>query len=108
MKILCFSDLHLDFDAVTTESIFLSSVARQVKIIAEENNPNVIVVTGDIICPRNLDRIFLLLNTMFGTEIPIIATLGNHEFWFRSFKEALETLRIQKNKSTSNIHLLAS
>lgn len=106
MKVLCFSDLHLDFDAVTTESIVLSSVARQIKIIAEENNPDVIAVTGDIICSRNLDRIFLLLNTMFSTEIPIIATLGNHEFWFRSFEETLESLRIQKNKAASNIHFL--
>jgi len=70
MKVLCFSDL--DFDAVTTESIFLSSVAKQVKIVAEDNNPDVIVVTGDIICPRSLDRIFFLLNTMFGVTSHII------------------------------------
>ena len=60
MNLLCFSDLHLDFEVVTVESIVLSPLAKQVMTITEANNPDIVVVTGDIICPGNLDRIFFL------------------------------------------------
>ena len=106
MKLLCFSDLHLDIDISQEDRVMLSPLVKQAIALVAKNNPDVIVITGDINSPQYNDDLYRLLELMFGSEIPIIATLGNHEFWFHSFEETLDSLRRQKNNAPNNIHFL--
>lgn len=94
MKILLLSDLHLQGSAKRYERIF------------KHTKPDIIVITGDIyesnIHPsmvyRNLSAIF--------TDIPVVCTLGNHEFYYNTVEYIIEEYKKYYNPSLYNIHYL--
>ena len=85
MKILCVSDLHLRTgdvsDAIHRQRFtpFLQSI----RDLVEDTKPDVAVATGDIVPPPFVNSLNALFCSLFPAELPVVATLGNHEFWGR-------------------------
>ena len=97
MKILCLSDLHLRSNAV---SDFLNAqkttpFLREITATVAEVSPDVVVVTGDTVWARQVRKLSFVLRKLIPGDIPIVATLGNHEFWERTFEETLSELKEQ-------------
>ena len=97
MHILCLSDLHLRSEAVVDAidrkklSPFLSGIAARVA----EVSSGAVVVTGDTVCPAQVRLLSALLRSVIPGDLPIVVTLGNHEFWGRTFEDTLEKLKAQ-------------
>lgn len=97
MHILCLSDLHLRSEAVVDAidrkklSPFLSGIAARVA----EVSPGAVVVTGDTVCPAQVRLLSALLRSVIPGDLPIVVTLGNHEFLGRTFEDTLEKLKAQ-------------
>ena len=97
MKLLCLSDLHLRSEAVVDAidrkvlSPFLAGIAAHVC----EVSPDAVVVTGDTVCPAQVRLLSALLRSVIPGDLPIVVTLGNHEFWGRTFEDTLEKLKAQ-------------
>jgi predicted phosphohydrolase len=60
-----------------------------------ETSPDVVVVTGDTVWARQVRKLSFVLRGLIPAGIPIVATLGNHEFWGRTFEETLAELKEQ-------------
>ena len=60
----------------------------------------VVVAAGSLVSSLNA-----LFGSLFPSELPVVATLGNHEFWGRPFEETLEEARNQ-NVSAPDVHIL--
>ena len=97
MKLLCLSDLHFRSEAVVNAidrkvlSPFLAGIATHVC----EVSPDAVVVTGDIVCPAQVRLLSALLRSVIPGDLPVVVTLGNHEFWGRTFEDTLEKLKAQ-------------
>jgi len=97
MKILCLSDLHLR-SSVTSDlldSHCTSPFLQAIKAAVSETSPDVVVVTGDTVWARQVRKLSFVLRGLIPAGIPIVATLGNHEFWGRTFEETLAELKEQ-------------
>lgn len=107
MKVLCLSDLHIKqqalIDAVDHER--LDSFLAQVKACVGESSPDCVVITGDTVSPLQIRLLSALLKIIVGPDIPIVVTLGNHEFWSHTFEGALDKLRNQ-TLELSNVYYL--
>jgi predicted phosphodiesterase len=107
MKILCLSDLHLRMadilDVIHQRrfTLFLQSI----RDLVEDTKPDVAVVTGDTVPPPFVNSLNAFFGSLFPVELPVVATLGNHEFWERPFEETLENAR-NKNAEAPNVHIL--
>ena len=97
MKFLCLSDLHLRIEDVirafeqNSLSCFMSDVASRVAV----TSPDVVVVTGDSVSSSQIRLLSELLRKLIPNDTPIVVTLGNHEFWGRTFEETLAELKEQ-------------
>ena len=107
MKIHCLSDLHLRMtdvsDAIHQRRFtpFLQSIWD----LVEDTKPDVAVVTGDTLPPPLVSSLNDFFGSLFPAELPVVATLGNHEFWGRPFEETLDEARNQ-TVDASNVHIL--
>ena len=97
MKILCLSDLHLRQEAVVDalDRQRLSPFLAQIAATVAEVSPDAVVVTGDTVCPAQVRLLSATLRTLIPTDMLVIATLGNHEFWGRTFEDTLAKLKEQ-------------
>ena len=97
MKLLCLSDLHLRSEAVAdaVDRHQLSPFLGQIATVVAEASPDAAVVTGDTVCPQQVRLLSATLRTLIPTELPVIATLGNHEFWGSTFEDTLAELKAQ-------------
>lgn len=77
MKIQIFSDLHFD--------------VREPKAIEVKPDVDAVVVAGDV-C-EGVQRGFAYLRQIVPMQVPIIAVLGNHEFYRRCWSEELAQAR---------------
>lgn len=93
MKIQIFSDLHAD--------------VNKPKPIVIGADVDVVAVAGDIM--EGAENSFITLRTIVPEAIPIVMTMGNHEFYHRFFGEELElakaiapnfNIRLLENSST--------
>jgi len=97
MNLLCLSDLHLRSEAVVDAidrkklSPFMAGIAARVADVS----PDAVVVTGDTVCPAQVRLLSALLRELIPGDLPIVVTLGNHEFWGRTFEDTLEKLKAQ-------------
>ena len=107
MKILCLSDLHLRMNDVldAIHQKRLTPFLQSIRDLAEDTKPDVAVVTGDIVPPPFVSSLNVFFGNLFPSELPVVATLGNHEFWERPFEETLESVRDQ-NAEAPNVHIL--
>jgi Icc-related predicted phosphoesterase len=88
MKLQIFSDLHVDV-----------ALVKKITIAADVD---VVLVAGDT-CERVL-RAFEHLREIVPLHIPIVMTMGNHEFYRRFIPDELALAR--SHGSTFNIHVL--
>jgi len=97
MKLLCLSDLHLRQEAVVDaiDQQRLSPFLAQIAATVAEVSPDAVVLTGDTVCSPQVRLLSATLRTLIPTGLPVIATLGNHEFWGRTFEVTLEKLKEQ-------------
>jgi 3',5'-cyclic AMP phosphodiesterase CpdA len=88
MRLLCLSDLHLRSDAVVAaiDRQRLSPFLAQIAATVAEVSPDAVVVTGDTVSPAQVRLLSATLRTFIPAELPVIATLGNHEFRRQAFK----------------------
>lgn len=94
MKILCLADLHMQTDQD------YSAVMSRAKFV--DTDPDVVVIAGDVNDtghPRPA-----LLHILFGTEVPVVYCLGNHEFAYSDVEHTLEQYRNYGNEG--NLHCL--
>ena len=97
MKLLCLSDLHLRPDAVV-EAIdrkHLMPFPAQIAAAVAEVSPDAVVVTGDTVSPAQVCLLSATLRTFIPADLPVVVTLGNHEFWGRAFEDTLAKLKEQ-------------
>ncbi len=101
MKILCLSDLHLKPDDVirAIDHRQFSPFLRKVQDAIAVANPDVIVITGDTVVPAQVRLLSLFLEQLCPEGIPIVLTLGNHEFWEHTFEETLQKLKEQYTRN---------
>jgi predicted MPP superfamily phosphohydrolase len=107
MKILCLSDLHLrmaDISDVIHQRRF-TPFLQSIRDLVEDTKPDVAVVTGDTVPPPFVNSLNAFFGSLFPAELPVVATLGNHEFWGRPFEETLEEARNQTVEAP-NVHIL--
>lgn len=105
MRVLCLSDLHfkvLDRDIAAKR---LPMLALDVRKVVLETRPDLIVLTGDTLHPMALRSLSALCSLLFPASLPVLVTLGNHEFWGRRFEETLEALHDQLLPA-DNVHFL--
>ena len=97
MKLLCLSDLHLRSEAVVDaiDRQRLSPFLAQIAAVVAEVSPDAVVITGDTVCPSQVRLLSATLRTVIPSALPVIATLGNHEFWGRTFEVTLAKLKEQ-------------
>ena len=97
MRLLCLSDLHLRSEAVVAaiDRQRLSPFLAQIAATVAEVSPDAVVVTGDTVTPAQVRLLSATLRTFIPAELPVIATLGNHEFWGRTFEVTLAKLKEQ-------------
>ena len=97
MKLLCLSDLHLRSEAVVAaiDRNRLSSFLGQIAATVAEVSPDAVVVTGDTVSPAQVRLISATLRKLIPAGLPVIVTLGNHEFWERTFEVTLAKLKEQ-------------
>lgn len=107
MKILCLSDLHFSTQEVISavEDKELNWFTSQVYEVVSTSCCDLIVITGDTVPANHVSQLSALFRTLFPAEMPVVATLGNHEFWGHSFDETLDALRNQ-TVTAPNIHYL--
>ena len=107
MKILCLSDLHQQMNDImdVIHRQHFTPYLQSIRDLVEEIAPDVVVVTGDTVPPAFVVSLNAFFQNLISTELPIVATLGNHEFWGRSFEETLEAVRHQ-NAVAPNVHIL--
>ena len=97
MKLFCLSDLHLRPDAVV-EAIdrkHLMPFPAQIAAAVAEVSPDAVVVTGDTVSPAQVCLLSATLRTFIPADLPVVVTLGNHEFWGRAFEDTLAKLKEQ-------------
>ena len=97
MKLLCLSDLHLHPQAVieAVDEKHLPPFLAQIAAAVEEAAPDAVIVTGDTVEPTQIRLLSATLRALIPAGLPVVATLGNHEFWGRTFEETLEKLKEQ-------------
>ena len=97
MNFLCLSDLHLRSKDVimALEQDRLSDFMSQVKSGVAKASSDVVIVTGDTVCSAQIRLLSELLRKLIPGDVPIVVTLGNHEFWGRTFEETLAELKEQ-------------
>ena len=80
-------------DAIDRQHLspFLSQIAATVT----EFSPDAVVLTGDTVCSTQVRLLSATLRRLIPIGLPVIATLGNHEFWGRTFEVTLEKLKEQ-------------
>ena len=107
MKILCLSDLHqrmTDISDVIHQRRF-TPFLQSIRNLVEDTRPDVVVVTGDTVPTPYVSSLNAFFGNLFPSKLPVVATLGNHEFWARPFEETLENVRNQ-NAEAPNVHIL--
>ena len=78
---------------------------QSIRDLVEDTMPDVVVVTGDTVPPPFVNSLNAFFGSLFPAELPVVATLGNHEFWGRPFEETLEEARNQIVEAP-NVHIL--
>jgi predicted MPP superfamily phosphohydrolase len=100
IRILHVSDLHIDGDDM------LNKRTKQLRRVLSLERPDVIVITGDIFESNLTWDPYATIADMVGDETPVIFTLGNHEFFYRSIKETKNFYWERYAPDEYNVHCL--
>ena len=88
-KILQFTDIHYLYNSYRSDSA-MAMIGRAIK----EEKPDLVIVTGDVVCSKNTKKAWLALSkTFIDAGIPWAVTLGNHDVEFElTGEEIMETI----------------
>ena len=107
MNVLCLSDLHLSHAdvAMFIHQEKVSPLLRAWKEIADNEKFDVVSITGDTVVSTDIGYIPQIIRLLIPEAIPVLITLGNHEFWGRYFYETIEEVKKVSQKA-KNIYFL--
>jgi len=101
MKILCLADLHRFED----DRLAMAEQNAWLRGLREEHDPRVVVVAGDVFDARSPVHPYERIARLF-PELPVVCTLGNHEFWYRTVPEVLDHYQELYDPEHWNVHYL--
>lgn len=101
MNILCLSDLH----RAKADLFGLREQNRWIESLLKEALPDAVIITGDIFENDPEINPYENLHKLFG-ELPVICTLGNHEFVDSTVDLVLKTYRDKYDPEKWNVHYL--
>jgi hypothetical protein len=82
-KIVQFTDIHIQYDSYRSDSTL-----AMMKIVIEREEPDLVVITGDVVGSDNRKKAWLkVAQVMIDTETPWAAMLGNHDAEFELNKQ---------------------
>jgi hypothetical protein len=81
--------------AVAIDQNRLTPFLKQIAARAAEVSPDAVVVTGDTVSPGQVCLLAALLRKLIPAGLPVVVTLGNHEFWGSTFEDTLAKLKEQ-------------
>ncbi len=99
MKILCMSDLHIQCKHDK------KSYTEFVSNLFEENEIDIVVVTGDVFETNYNSDPYGMLHSIFQGK-KVIFTLGNHEFFYRTVQETLDHYKRKYKPDDYDVHCL--
>jgi len=74
-KILQFTDIHFQYNSYRSDSALM-----MMKVAVEAEKPDLVVLTGDVVCSKNTKKAWLALAKPFiEAEVPWAVVLGNHD-----------------------------
>ncbi|MDX9881103.1 MAG: metallophosphoesterase family protein [Prolixibacteraceae bacterium] len=74
-RIVQFTDIHFQYDSYRSDSALVL-----MKNVIKKEKPDLIVLTGDIVCSKNTPKAWLALSRiLIDAKIPWAVTLGNHD-----------------------------
>ncbi|RIH64014.1 metallophosphatase [Mariniphaga sediminis] len=86
-KIVQFTDIHYQYNSYRSDSALVL-----MKTVLEREKPDLVVLTGDIVCTTNTTLAWLdLSKVLIDAKVPWAAVLGNHdaEFKYNTTKEQI-------------------
>jgi len=88
-KIVQFTDVHFQYDSYRSDSALLL-----MKIVIEKEKPDLVVLTGDVVCSKNTIKAWLALSQLLiEAKVPWAVTLGNHDIQYElNGKQIMETI----------------
>lgn len=100
MKILCFADLHID------NFPYHPGRKKKIQNILEVEEPDLVLIAGDII-----EGDLLCVNpykclSYYFDPVPVVAVLGNHEFFAHTISKVHEKYEKDYNPDKYNVHYL--
>ena len=101
MKILCLSDLH----RIVTDLWGSQEQEKWIASLLEEHCPDTVLITGDIFEHNLCVNPYEELDRIFG-GVPVICTLGNHEFSYMEFTKVLKNYKSWYDPGKWNVHYL--
>ncbi|MCG6188715.1 metallophosphoesterase family protein [Maribellus maritimus] len=89
LKILQFTDIHFKYNSYRSDSALML-----MKTAVEEEKPDLVVLTGDVVCSKNTKKAWLALAKPFiDAKVPWAVTLGNHDIEYElTSDEIIETI----------------
>ncbi len=74
-KILQFTDIHFQYNSYRSDSVLM-----MMKAAVETEHPDLVVLTGDVVCSDNTREAWLMLTRILvDSKVPWAVTLGNHD-----------------------------
>jgi hypothetical protein len=74
-KIVQFTDIHFQYGSYRSDSALVL-----MKTVLEKEKPDLVVLTGDVVCSKNSPKAWLSLSKIFiEAKVPWAVTLGNHD-----------------------------
>ena len=74
-KIVQFTDIHFQYDSYRSDSSLVL-----MKTVLDREKPDLVMLTGDIVCSKNTEKAWLkLAQVLIEAKVPWAVTLGNHD-----------------------------
>lgn len=84
-KIVQFTDIHFEYNTSRSDTVL-----TLIKTILAEEKPDLIIVTGDVVCSDNTRKAWLQVTKPFiDTKVPWTITLGNHDDEFQLSRQQI-------------------
>ncbi len=88
-KIIQFTDIHFKYDSYRSDSVL-----TMMKAAVETEKPDLVVLTGDVVCSKNTKKAWLALTKpLIDSKVPWAIVLGNHDIEYDlTGDEIMETI----------------
>lgn len=89
LKIVQFTDIHYQYNSYKSDSVLVL-----MKNAVADEKPDLVVLTGDVVCSENTKKAWLTLTKIFvDAKVPWAVVLGNHDVEYElTDKQIIETI----------------